>query len=172
MEAAAPAPVGGAVSPASVTERVTPTSIRIPSIGVRAPLDPLGFDGAERTVEVPENPDHAGWYRHGSTPGAGGAAVILGHVDSLTGPAVFTRLRELRAGDAITVTMSDRSRLRYAVTKVATYVNAKFPARRVYRATGPSTLSLVTCGGVYDRAVGAYRSNVVVYAELAPPRAG
>lgn len=117
-------------------------------------------------MEVPSKPAHTGWYRFGSSPGENGSAVILGHVDSRTGPAVFARLKELQKGDEVSVTMSDRSVLRYRVDKVATYPNAKFPATKVYGATGPSTLNLITCGGVYDPTEG-YRSNVVVYTSLA-----
>ncbi len=118
---------------------------------------------------MPSKPARTGWCRHGSAPGEAGSAVILGHVDSDTGPAVFARLKELRAGDKVTVTMSDRSEVRYAVTKVATYPNAKFPAQRVYGGTGPSTLNLVTCGGAYDPVEG-YQANVVVYTSLVAPR--
>ncbi|HUR72891.1 MAG TPA: class F sortase, partial [Sporichthya sp.] len=131
-----------------------------------ATVGSLGFNQAEQTVEVPTEPMDAGWYRYGSAPGEDGSAVILGHVDSKTGPAVFARLKELRRGDEVAVTMSDRSVVSYRVNKVATYPNAKFPAKQVYGAHGPSTLNLVTCGGAYDRAHGGYQSNVVVYTSL------
>lgn len=157
-----------AAAPAAV--RPTPESITIPAIAVAAPLDSLGFDDAEQTVEVPAEPAHAGWYRHASAPGENGAAVILGHKDSQTGPAVFARLKELRRGDKVAVTMSDSSVVSYRVDRVATYPNAQFPAREVYGAKGPSRLNLVTCGGAYDRVEG-YQANVVVYTSLLVPRA-
>lgn len=162
------APAAATATPAAA--RLTPNSIRIPAIAVAAPLDSLGFDDAEQTVEVPAQPAHAGWYRHASAPGEGGSAVILGHKDSQSGPAVFARLKELRRGDRVSVTMSDRSVLSYRVDKVATYPNSEFPAREVYGAAGPSTLNLVTCGGAYDRREG-YQANVVVYTSLLVPRA-
>ncbi len=159
---------GSSATPATTApaaESLSPASISIPTIAVAAPVGALGFDEAEQTVEVPSEPLHAGWYRYGSTPGENGSAVILGHVDSETGPAVFARLKELRRGDKVAVTMSDRSVVSYRVDKVATYPNAEFPARKVYGATGPSTLNLVTCGGAYDPVEG-YQSNVVVYTSL------
>ena len=91
--------------------------------------------------------------------------MILGHVDSKTGPAVFAGLKRLRPGNRIVVTMSDRSIVRYRVTAVATYPNARFPARRVYGGTGARTLNLVTCGGRYDVRIG-YLSNVVAYTSI------
>ena len=42
--------------------------------------------------------DKAGWYDQGPRPGQPGPAVILGHVDSKTGPAVFYQLRDAAAG--------------------------------------------------------------------------
>ena len=156
--------------PAAVS--LTPQSIRIPTIAVTAPVGTLGFDEVAQTVEVPSKPMDAGWYRFGAVPGEDGSAVILGHVDSKTGPAVFARIKELRRGDKVAVTMSDRSVVNYRVDEVATYPNAKFPAQRVYGATGPSTLNLVTCGGAYDSTAGGYQSNVVVYTSLLTPRAG
>ena len=150
--------------------RLTPASLRIPTIAVAAPVGKLGFDEAEQTVEVPSKPMHTGWYRYSSAPGENGSAVILGHVDSKTGPDVFARLKELRPGDKVSVTMSDRSVVSYRVDKVATYPNAKFPAAKVYGAKGPSTLNLVTCGGAYDANAGGYQSNVVVYTSLVAPK--
>jgi LPXTG-site transpeptidase (sortase) family protein len=172
VDTAVGAPSTPAPTPAPAAVRLTPESIRIPTIAVAAPVGLLGFDDAKQTVEVPTKPMDAGWYRYGSTPGEDGSAVILGHVDSNTGPAVFARLKELRRGDQVAVTMSDRSVINYRVDEIATYPNAKFPAHRVYRTTGPTTLNLVTCGGAYDRAEGGYQSNVVVYTSRLGPGTG
>ena len=117
-------------------------------------------------MEVPKNPQRAGWYRFGPAPGQTGSAVILGHRDSKTGPAVFYRLGSLRAGNSITATMADGVVAHFEVVRVVTYPNAKFPARKVYSSKGPPTLRLVTCGGSYDHRAHTYRANVVVYASL------
>ena len=76
-------------------------SIEIPAVGVDALLVPVGLR-ADRTMEVPPV-DQAGWYEPGPRPGEAGPAVIVGHVDSRRGPAVFFRLRDLRPGDRIVV---------------------------------------------------------------------
>ena len=165
VEAAGATPVATPAAAAPAAARLTPQSIRIPTIAVAAPVGSLGFDEAEQTVEVPTEPARAGWYRYGSAPGEDGSAVILGHVDSKTGPAVFARLKELRRGDQVSVTMTDGSAVSYRVSRVVTYPNADFPARKVYGAKGPSTLNLVTCGGAYDPVEG-YQANVVVYTSL------
>lgn len=170
--APAASPGGGATSAGATTDApvapTTPNSLRIPGIGVDTELVRLGLNDDD-TVEVPGDPDRAGWFFPGTVPGQRGSSVILGHVDSTRGPAVFYRLRELVRGDRILVRMSDGSSTHFAVTRVVTYPNDEFPAHRVYAGTpGRATLNLVTCGGAYDADAGGYQANVVVYAALAP----
>jgi sortase (surface protein transpeptidase) len=148
----------------SVTQRrARPVQLRIPSLDVATRLIELGLQ-QDGTVEVPSNPALAGWFRPGSTPGARGSSVILGHVDSLAGPAVFYRLRELQPSDRILVLFADGSEVQFAVRSVRTYPNSDFPAQKVYGARGHRDLNLVTCGGAYDAANGGYQANVVVNA--------
>ena len=66
-------------------EAADPMTIRIPSIQVDAPIIGLGLrdDGS---IEVPRGTEETGWWRDGPEPGEPGPAVILGHVDSYTGP--------------------------------------------------------------------------------------
>lgn len=145
---------------------VRPTHLRIPAIGVSATVTALGIQ-PDKQVEVPANPDEVGWYRLGARPGQEGSAVLLGHVDSKAGPAVFHRLPSLEPGDEVEVVDTDGRATRFEVTSIATYANEDFPARKVYRPAGRPGLALVTCGGRYDAANGGYQSNVVVYADLA-----
>lgn len=141
-----------------------PVHLSIPAIGVSQRLLRLGLH-KDRTVEVPSPADaeYPGWYELGTAPGQLGSAVILGHVDSLSGPAVFYELRSLVPGDRVDVRLRDGSVAHFAVRDVATYANREFPSRRVYAARGFRGLNLVTCGGAYDRARGGYQSNVVAY---------
>ena len=140
-----------------------PVALHIPAIGVSSRLVELGLN-RDGTVEVPTDPGLAGWYGLGTRPGARGSAVILGHVDSVDGPAVFFRLRTLAAGDAVNVRIADGATELFRVESVRTYANDRFPARLVYAARGGRVLNLVTCGGAYDASRGGYQSNVVVRA--------
>jgi len=169
------APVTPSSSPAPTSSRIRatkppadrspPVHLRIPAIAVSARVTRLGLN-PDRTVEVPSDPATTGWYRLGPTPGEQGSAVILGHVDSMSGPAVFYRLRDLRRGDLVEVDAADGDTLRFRVTSVASYLNADFPAARVYGPHGRTRgLQLVTCGGAYDERTG-YQSNLVVYTRL------
>jgi hypothetical protein len=148
--------------------RSVPVVLSIPAIGLDLPLTQLGLN-ADRTVQVPSDPRQPGWYRLGPTPGELGSAVILGHVDSYRGPAVFYRLHSLRPGDQVAVTRADGTVARFAVQAVATYPKTHFPARQVYGSHGYSALQLVTCGGKFDSKAHSYRSNVVVYTSLVRP---
>jgi Sortase domain len=142
-----------------------PVRLEIPSIHVASPLARLGR-APDGTVEVPSRWEVAGWYAPGPRPGEPGSAVILGHVDSKRGPAVFYRLRELRPGDQIDVTRADGSAVRFVVERTAQYLKMRFPTDEVYYPTLVPALRLVTCGGEFDFTTGHYRSNIIVFATL------
>jgi sortase (surface protein transpeptidase) len=142
-----------------------PVRLEIPRIHVASPLERLDR-AADGTVEVPSRWEVAGWYALGPRPGDPGSAVILGHVDSKRGPAVFYRLRELRPGDEIDITRADRSSARFVVERTAMYDKRRFPTDEVYYPTLVPALRLVTCGGQFDFTTGHYRSNIIVFATI------
>jgi len=154
-----PAP---AREPAPVVARSAPVWLNIPAIGVTVPVSQLGLN-PDGTVQVPTDFQEPGWYRLGPSPGQVGSAVILGHVDSYQGPAIFFELRSLQAGDQVDVSLADGVVADFVVTSVAMYPKAQFPALQVYGTHGYSALQLVTCGGTFDAQTGHYLSNVVVY---------
>jgi sortase (surface protein transpeptidase) len=142
-----------------------PVGVEIPRIGVVSSLDRLGR-APDGTVQEPSRWAVAGWYAPGTRPGDPGSAVILGHVDSKGGPAVFFRLRELRRGDAVTIRRADGSLVRFVVQRIEQYPKDRFPTDDVYYPTLTPALRLVTCGGDFDATVGRYRSNVIVFATM------
>ncbi len=145
-----------------------PVHLDIPRIGVDTALIPLGLNEDGTVMVPPVDPRApAGWYRHLAAPGEPGPAVLLGHVDSYRGPAVFSRLAELRPGDGLSVRRADGSVVAFVVESVHTHPKSDFPTEAVYGQTDSSVLRLITCGGAFDRAQRTYLSNVVVYAVLA-----
>jgi sortase (surface protein transpeptidase) len=140
-----------------------PVRIEIPSIRVDAPLIGLGLD-AHRALEVPKRFDVAGWWTGGTRPGERGPAVIAGHVDSKTGPAVFYELGELRRGAAVIVRRRDGTSVRFTVQGSARYAKDHFPTARVYGPTRRPALRLITCSGQFDHSTGHYLDNTVVFA--------
>lgn len=148
--------------------RATPVSVRIPAIGVATRLVPLHVSARTHVLQPPGGPDVVGWFRAGPVPGAIGPAVLAGHRDSVDGPAVFYRLGELRRGDTVSVQRSDHQVVWFRVSEVAQYAKAEFPTEAVYGPTSQRALRLITCGGSYDFAAGAYVDNVVVFAHRVP----
>lgn len=145
--------------------RAAPVRVEVPAIGVRAEVVPVAADAAG-ALEVPplDRPTLAGWYSLGVSPGETGNAVVVGHVDSPGGPAVFFDLGRLRRGDAVRVTRADASVATFTVDGVAAYPKQRFPSDLVYGPTPAAGLRLVTCGGRFDDRSGNYVDNVVVFA--------
>ncbi len=140
-----------------------PLRVRIPSIGVSSGLETLR-NAPDRTIEVPGNPDSAGWYADGPRPGQQGPAVVLGHVDSRRGPAVFARLSTMKKGDPVLVDRADGTTARFSVDRIEQHPKQQFPTDSVYYPTLQRELRLVTCGGRIDPTTGHYEDNVIVYA--------
>ena len=145
--------------------RSRPIRIRIPSIGVSAPVSVLGLN-RDGSVAVPTDFYIPGWYKFGPAPGQKGSAVILGHVDSYKGPAVFYRIRDLKIGNQVIVTLANHTTVRFAVIGVHEYSKSNFPERLVFGPRNYSALQLVTCGGVFNAATGHYESNIVAFTSL------
>jgi hypothetical protein len=145
--------------------RSTPVELDIPAIGVSVSLSQLGLN-LDGTVQVPTDFQQPGWFDPGPSPGQNGSAVILGHVDSYQGPAIFFQLRTLVPGDEVDVTLADGVVAHFAVSTVAMYSKDQFPDQQVYGPHGYSALQLITCGGTFDNATGSYLSNVVAYTSL------
>ena len=167
-KASQPLPAGspGTTQPVPlVAERSLPTELQVPAIGLDVSLSTLGLN-PDGTVQVPTDIQQPGWYRLGPSPGQIGSAVILGHVDSYQGAAVFFKLRDLVAGDLINVNLADGQTAQFKVTTVAMYLKSGFPDQAVYGSHGFSGLQLVTCAGAFDAKTGHYLSNIVVYSSL------
>jgi LPXTG-site transpeptidase (sortase) family protein len=144
-----------------------PETIRIPGIGVDAPVMKVG-QLSDGTVQTPPLDDHdmTGWYKYGPTPGERGRSVILGHVDSDTGVSVFYYLKDLKSGDKIYVTLADSKVATFAVDGLQKVSKDAFPTASVYGKSDTPSLRLITCGGAFDEATGHYLYNIIVYAHM------
>ncbi|MGW5668032.1 class F sortase, partial [Micromonospora sp. NPDC003776] len=148
-----------------------PVSLSVPAIKVTAPITPVG-QAKDGSVDVPPLTQHnqTGWYDRGAVPGEAGRAIIVGHVDTKSGPAVFYHLRDLKPGDRIEVTRSDRSVVTFMVDTVEYFDKANLPADRVYGDSGPPELRLITCGGEWRGGRTGYQDNVITFASLVGTR--
>jgi len=149
-------------------ERSMPMQLMIPKLGLEAFFEgPLGLND-DGTMEVPRSYDDLGWYQYGPTPGELGPAVIVGHVDSYAGPAIFYQLGQLELGDVIQVAREDGSVAEFVVTEMGRYGQSAddFPTAKVYGDLPYAGLRLITCSGYFDRGTQRYSHNLVVYARL------
>ena len=142
-----------------------PVHLTIAAIGVSAPVTSLGLN-ANRSPAVPTNVNVPGWYKFGPIPGQRGSAVIIGHVDSYKGPAVFYKLAKLRPGNRIIVTLANHKKVYFKVIGLRMYLKSKFPVKLVYGPRSYSALQLVTCSGDFDPHTGHYLSNLVVFSAM------
>lgn len=161
------APVQAAAEPLAGDPE--PRLLEIDAIDVRAEIVARGVDDSGGVAAPPfDRADTVGWYEAGPTPGAPGAAILVGHVDTRTAPAVFYELSALTPGDEVRVTRADGTTATFAVDEVELVERTEFDAAHVYgpRRDGAAELRLITCGGTYDTTRDAYSANVVVSAHL------
>ncbi|WP_317452122.1 MULTISPECIES: class F sortase [unclassified Streptomyces] len=145
--------------------------MRIPAAGVgTGPFLTLGL-AADGTVEVPSvaDADRIGWYDKGVTPGETGPAVLIGHFDTVEGPAVLKDVSRVRVGDEITVTRADGTTAVFRVRELEQADKDAFPTAKVYGDTRGPELRLVTCGG--EPADGHRPDDIILYADLTAARA-
>lgn len=166
-EVTAPGPPLTATAAAEARAAPRPVHLRVPAAGVDAAVVPVGLDEQGR-LATPTAWDDVGWFAGGATPGEPGPAVLVGHVDSVDGAAVFFRLRQLAARDVIQVERHDGSKVAFVVERVERVAKDAFPTDAVYGPTDEPRLRLVTCMGPFDAETGTYAENLIVFATPAP----
>jgi sortase (surface protein transpeptidase) len=164
-EATSEAAVPADTSSPEAASVAKPVRVVIPAIDVDADLVALGLND-DGSMEVPDF-GLAGWYEPGPRPGDPGPAVIAAHVDSVRGPDVFFRLRDLTMGDKITVEYADGSDSTFVVSESEQQLKDDLPVERIWNDTDDAVLRLITCGGEFDTAARSYLSNLIVYAAAA-----
>ena len=179
------APTAALAAAPTATRSGTPTALFVPSIELSAAIEPvwlaitddtgqeapdrLTLDAAPFEIGLPTSPDVAGWYALGAIPGQSGDALLVGHVDTAFGPAVFTRLPELSAGAEIVLDLDGVPPVTFILDAVRRHP-AHLPAPiDVFHTDGPPRLHLVTCAGSFLRARGGYQDRLILSASLLPP---
>ncbi|WP_396129068.1 sortase domain-bontaining protein [Exiguobacterium mexicanum] len=141
----------------------TPVQLQIPKIKVDTAIEQVGvLDNGQ--MGVPKDENQVGWFEPGVKPGSKGNAVIAGHVDSKTGPAVFYELDQLKTGDEVTIIDEKGNTLTFRVTKTESYDTKNAPIEDIFGATSSRHLNLITCSGTFGD--GGYDERFVVYTEL------
>lgn len=150
---------------APVDASARPVELRIPAIDADLRVKPVGVQD-DGSMEIPENPAVAGWYRYGPTPGADeGSAVIAAHVDSrVLGIGPLAQLRDLDEGAKVQVRDEDGETTDFTVVSVRYIPRAELPVEDLFSRSGESSLVIITCGGSFDEATRTYSDNVVAVA--------
>jgi LPXTG-site transpeptidase (sortase) family protein len=139
-----------------------PVAVEIPSIQVAAEVVASGIDVESGQMEIPATAAQVGWYRFGPRPGEAGSAVLAGHVDMAgQGPGAFFHLDRLVAGDEVAVHLSDGSIQRFQVVDTVRVPKGDLDVEAIFSRQGGARLTLVTCGGAFNRTERSYDDNVV-----------
>ena len=164
-------------APVDVTSAVKPGDadgwlLEVPDIGVRASTAVFGLDAAG-VMEVPADHVTVAWYDFTSVPGRAGNAVLAAHVNWRGEQGVFSRLGEVSVGARVDLTAPTGERVTYRIESVELVdlytadVGAIVGSRE-----GAPTLTLITCGGTFNRDTREYEHRVIVRAALVGERGG
>lgn len=175
-QAATPAPTPTAMESSTQSASASPSAsepvsypvpvrVSIPAIGVNTAVLPVGLD-KNKALAIPEDITKVGWYDLGVPPGSEqGSAVLVAHRDGrVQGHGVFYNLGQLVPGNRVQVTTADGGKLNYKVVARELISKKKLPYDELFAIDGPARLTLISCGGYYDRNNGGYQDNVVVTA--------
>lgn len=143
-----------------------PKNLRIPKLTLYANIIPVGLK-SDNSIDAPKTAVDTGWYTGSGLPGQAGAMLIDGHVQGQGGPAVFTNLKRLEAGDTMTVERGDGTVLTYRVVRREHVAAENVDMGQLLRSVNANTegLNLITCGGTYDRANDTFSERVIIFAE-------
>lgn len=137
----------------------------IPAIGVNAEVVTKGVT-ADGVMEDPKGPWEVAWYNFSALPNRVGNIVMAGHLDYVNvGAAVFYKLGSLKEGDEVVINLANGETATYRVTTVASYNASTAPVQEIVGPTPVETVTMITCGGSFNRSTREYDSRVIVRAE-------
>lgn len=138
--------------------------VRVSVEGIGATDIPVRAVGLEPNGEMEIPPEsEVGWYRNSPSPGDAGSSVLAGHIAFDGRPGAFRNLVDTEVGALIDVTLLDGTIRSFRVTAVQQFAKDALPDE-LFRTDGLPILTLITCGGTFQRSIGSYDSNIVVTA--------
>ncbi|MGO0061823.1 class F sortase [Brevibacillus fluminis] len=154
--------------PAVPPQPIMPDLLEIPSIKLKARVEPVGVT-PKGNMGVPKEFDKVGILAPWTKPGEKGNAVISGHFDHYTGPAIFYRLRDLKPGAKVIVSNGKGKRINFVVKEVVSYPTADAPLKKIFGQATKPHLNLITCSGRFNKKTQEHARRLVVFTELADP---
>lgn len=139
-----------------------PRRIIIASAGIDGLIQKVAVD-QHNAIAVPSNVHLAGWYTAGAKPGDQGLSIIDGHVQGYYTAGIFKTLDKVKAGDTVKVEYGNHSQRQFQVVDSKTVSNQQADTALYERLPDvQSQLTLITCGGMYDKSAGEYSSRIIV----------
>ena len=156
--------------------------LRIPAIGLDAPVSAHDVDADDPILPSPYGPGDIAWYdfevgAFGGDVGSGRNAVYSAHVDynatvphagiRYRGPGAFADLDDLSPGDIVEVRRGGTTH-RYAVswTRVIAATDLETWGAMIRADTPIESVTLYTCDGIFHAGTISYSHRLVVRAEL------
>lgn len=163
-----PGPVGQQSPRPSAVNPTDPINITVEKAAINA--DIVTMEIVNGVMQNPPGPWVVAWYRQTATLGEQGNVVLAGHVDYWdVGPSVFFNLRDLVAGDIVSLTGENGTRYDYAVEWSEVFDIDALTGGKLQEVVGLTerpAVTLITCGGEFDYANGEYLSRMVVRGTL------
>lgn len=171
------APEGQGLSPLAALVEPLPSATGVPdlidgprpiefsfeAIGVAAaPIDAVGVV-ANGEMEIP-GADGIGWYEYGAVPGEAGSAVLAAHIAFDGEDGVFRRLGDSQVGQQFSVRFDNGDVRRFEIVDRAQYAKDELPFDQVFARDGAPIVTLISCGGTFQRSLNSYADNIVAYA--------
>lgn len=148
-----------------VSPGMPPARVVISRIGVKADVVPVGLSD-DGQMQVPKNPDQVGWYELGPGIAPEGNMILAGHVDWGGRLRVFGFLKQLTPGDEVLIWDHDGNEHRFIVQWTRLIPADDPPWDEIFGQGSDTEITLLTCGGPFDRQRHEYLERVVVRAKL------
>ncbi|MHB1415726.1 MAG: class F sortase [Chloroflexota bacterium] len=156
------------LTPTPTPRPAPPTRLRIPSVDIDGPIIPVGIKPSGE-LEAPREALQVGWFAEGVRPGERGNALLDGHLDWYLQAGIFWALRNVNAGDEVVVVGQDGHESRFRVEWKRLYPVENAPVAEIFGPTEEPALTLITCGGQFDRSSQSYTHRWVVRATAILP---
>ena len=138
--------------------------VKLPTLGVLAPIVKVGIDGANKMV-VPHNAIDVAWLDRGGIHGYTNNVVLAGHISYSRVPGSFMRIGSLRPGDEVKMDMNGEH-YTYRVQFVCLFGRDTDRASQIMGYTEKPSLTLISCGGGWDSGARTHTGRYAVRAEL------
>ena len=146
-----------------VLNKTLEAHLRIPQIGVDAPIKDMGLT-SQGAMAVPSNSVDVGWFSLGTRPGDIGSAVIGAHVRWASAPGVFAHLNLLKKGDILSVVDATGGVVFFIVRDIRTF-DATDTDSGIFDSKNGAHLNLITCSGAWIPSAKTYAKRLVIFTD-------